>query len=61
MRSRVSYRFQIDSSYTCNLDPTAFLRMKAREEELWGTLEQDCLLLVSAKNNKRVSDWSIQV
>ena len=36
-------------------------RMTAREEELWGTLEQDCLWLVSAKNNKRISDWSIQV
>ena len=31
-----------------------------RDEELWGTLEQDCLWLVSAKNNKSVSDWSIQ-
>ena len=31
-----------------------------RDKELWGTLEQDCLWLVSAKNNKNVSDWSIQ-
>ena len=26
--------------------------MEERDQELWGTLEQDCLWLVSAKNNK---------
>ena len=35
--------------------------VEERDQELWGTLEQDCLWLVSAKNNKSVSDWSIQV
>ena len=47
--------------YGFNLDPRALLRMTARDEELWGTLEQDYLWLVSAKNNEGVSDWSIQV
>ena len=37
-------------------------RVEERDQELWGTLEQDCLWLVSAKNKyKSVSDWSIQV
>ena len=31
------------------------------DQELWGTLEQDYLWLVSERNNKSVSDWSIQV
>ena len=35
--------------------------VEERDQELSGTLEQDCLGLVSAKNNKGVSDWSIQV
>ena len=35
--------------------------VEERDQMLWGTLEQDCLWLVSAKNNKSVSDWSIQV
>ena len=35
--------------------------VEEKDQELWGTLEQDCLWLVSAKNNKSVSDWSIQV
>ena len=35
--------------------------VEERDRELWGTLEQDCLGLFLAKNNKSVSDWSIQV
>ena len=37
------------------------LSSRLKDQELWGTLEQDCLRLVSAKNSKGVSDWSIQV
>ena len=50
-----------DGSLLSILDPRALLRLTAIEEEFWGTLEQDCLWLVSAKNNKSVFDWSIQV
>ena len=32
----------MDASF-CNLDPSALLRMTARDEGLWETLEQDCL------------------
>ena len=35
--------------------------VEEKDQELWGTLEQDCLWLVSAKNSKGVSHWSIQV
>ena len=35
--------------------------VEEKDQELWGTPEQDCLWLVSAKNGKVVSDWSIQV
>ena len=37
------------------------MHVEEKDQELWGTLEQDCLRLLSAKNNKSVSDWSIQV
>ena len=40
---------------------SSFAHVEERDQELTGTLEQDCLSLVSAKNNKSVSDWSIQV
>ena len=37
------------------------VHVEERDRELWGTLEQGCLSLALAKNNKSVSDWSIQV
>ena len=41
-----------------HVDPSALLRVTAREDELWGTLEQDSLWLVSTtttkKQNKKV-------
>ena len=38
-----------------HVDPRALLRVTTREDELWGTLEQNCLRLASAKNkNKKV-------
>ena len=47
-------------------DPRALLCVTAREDELWGTLEQDSLRLVSTATTKKTkqkscSDWSIQV
>ena len=48
-------------------DPRALLCVTAREDELWGTLEQDSLRLVSTATTKKktkqksCSDWSIQV
>ena len=34
--------------------------VEERDQELWGTPKQDCLWLVSAKNNKSVSDCTVQ-
>ena len=35
--------------------------VEERDQELWGTLEQGLSLIGFSKNNKSVSDWSIQV
>lgn len=51
----------MDASF-CNLDPSALLRMTARDEGLWEvSLEQDFSGGVSAKDDKSVFDWAIQV
>ena len=43
------------------LTQSSSAHVEEKDQELWGTLEQDCLWLVSAKNSKGVSDLSIQV
>ena len=50
--------------HTCaivNLDPELFCACRGERWKALGNLEQDCPWLVSAKNNKSVSAWSIQV
>ena len=49
------------TQHMCNLDPEFFCACRGERSRALGTLQQDCFWLVSAKNNKSVSDWSIQV
>ena len=61
VRSHLGYATQVWTPPSTISTQSSSAHVEERDQELWGTLEQDCLLLVLAKNNKSVSDWSIQV
>ena len=42
-----------------HVDPRALLRVTTREDELWGTLEQNCLRLASAKTKTKKLFWLV--
>ena len=58
---RWNWFIQYETCLTPISTQSSSAHVEERDQELWGTLEQDCLWLVSAKNNKSVSDCSIQV
>ena len=50
---------QYETCLTSISTQSSSAHVEERDQELSGTLGQDFLGLVSAKNNKSVSDWSI--